>query len=307
MKHILTVDQFTPDDIRETFELARKLELQNPVLNMLLKGKTLACVFYEPSTRTSASFVAAMTKLGGGVIPITEGVQFSSAAKGESVEDTITTLGQYADVIVLRHPKTGAVKKAAETSPVPIINAGDGDGEHPTQALIDLYTIFREFSRLDGLKVTFIGDLAYSRTIHSLAKLLYRYKVRFNLISPRLLSLHRCTENFGIEDKIDREVYVETGLHEAREALLESDVLYVTRVQKERFTYNEGYRDVKDSCLLTPELVAELKETARILHPLPRVNEIPKEIDSDPRAAYFRGVRYGLFVRMALLVQLLTG
>lgn len=303
MKHILKADQFTPDDIRETFELARKLEGQPPRGNAtLLTGKTIACVFYEPSTRTSSSFIAAMTKLGGGVVPITQGVQFSSVAKGETLEDTIRTLGQYADAIVLRHPETGSAERAAKVSPVPIINAGDGIGEHPTQAMLDLYTIFREFGRLDGLTVTLVGDLANGRTIHSLVKLLNRYNVRFNLVSPELL---RLKSSLGIEPRLDAEVIVHRGLTEARDVLNASDVIYMTRVQKERFSYNDHYEDVKDSCLLTPELVSGMKETARILHPLPRVNEIPTEIDADPRAAYFRQVRYGLFVRMALLVRTL--
>lgn len=302
--HILAASQFDLKAIELVFKRAQQIEHSSTTsLLHTLQGKTLACVFYEPSTRTSASFIAAMSKLGGNVIPITQGVQYSSISKGESLEDTILTLGQYADAIVLRHPEVGASALAAKVSPVPIINAGDGIGEHPTQALLDLYTIQREFGRTSNLKVAFVGDLANGRTIHSLATLLALYpENEFSLISPFLLKLDvQSTPYLQIKDKVVREIHVRSNILEAEEAILDADVIYMTRVQKERFGFLENYSKVKDSCLLTEDLVKRLKPSARILHPLPRVNEIPKAIDSDPRAAYFREVKMGLYVRMALL------
>lgn len=310
-RHILAADQFSDEDVQAVLTAARNLSNQDPsAYSTLLRGKTLACVFYEPSTRTSSSFIAAMTKLGGGVIPITQGVQFSSVSKGETLEDTITTLGQYADAIVLRHPETGAVARAAGVSPVPVINAGDGVGEHPTQALLDLYTIQTELGRVEGLKVAFVGDLANGRTVHSLARLLNRYPGNeFHLVSPWLLRLDRTGGNSPLYEEIRAKVaqtyHVKSGLHEASSAIEQADVVYMTRVQKERFQYDSTYQEVKDSCLLTAELVEAMKPSARILHPLPRVNEIPVEIDADPRAAYFRQVRNGLFVRAAVLASVL--
>lgn len=304
MNHILAASQFDLKAIELVFKRAHQIEHSSATsLLSTLQGKTLACVFYEPSTRTSASFIAAMGKLGGNVIPITQGVQYSSVSKGESLEDTILTLGQYADVIVLRHPEVGASALAAKTSPVPIINAGDGIGEHPTQALLDLYTIQREFGRTSNLKVAFVGDLANGRTIHSLATLLALYPGNeFSLISPFLLKLDaQSTPYLRIKDKVVREIHVKSNILEAEDALLDADVIYMTRVQKERFGFLENYSRVKDSCTLTEELVKRLKPSARILHPLPRVNEIPRVVDSDPRAAYFREVKMGLYVRMALL------
>jgi len=304
-QHILSAGQFTKEKIQTIFHHATAMAMTKPTeLLQVLAGKTLACVFYEPSTRTSSSFIAAMGKLGGNVIPITQGVQFSSVSKGESLEDTIVTLGQYADAIVLRHPEMGAASRAAKVSPVPLINAGDGIGEHPTQALLDLFTIQLEMNRTDNLKVAFVGDLAHSRTVHSLIRLLNRFSGNeFYLVSPWLLRLDREDNPLyeEVQSKVAQTYHVRTGLHEAARAIEQADVVYMTRVQKERFTHDSEYHEVKDSCLLTPELVADMKMEARILHPLPRVNEIPNEIDTDPRAAYFRQVKAGLYVRMALL------
>lgn len=301
-QHVLSVAQITDADIHTIFTYADHLSrMRSSEYQGVLTGRTLACIFYEPSTRTSSSFIAAMSKLGGNVIPITQGVQFSSVSKGETLEDTITTLGQYADAIVLRHPETGAVRRAAEVSPVPVINAGDGIGEHPTQALLDLYTIQREVGRLENLHVAFVGDLAYGRTVHSLIRLISRYPgIRFSLISPEIL---RLTQTLAPNVPCE-EVFVRKGLHEVTDLLQCADVVYMTRVQKERFPSLESYEAVKDSCLLTPELVASLPNRTKIMHPLPRVNEIPKEIDTDPRAAYFRQVKNGLWVRMAILAAI---
>ena len=306
-KHILEAGQFTTEDIDTMFATADYVSHKDhKELTDILKGKVLACVFYEPSTRTSSSFIASMTRLGGSVIPITQGVQYSSVSKGETLEDTIVTLGQYADAIVLRHPEMGSVSKAAGVSPVPVINAGDGAGEHPTQALLDLFTIRNEMGKTDGLQVCFVGDLANGRTVHSLLKLLSLYpNNRFHLVSPARLGIERHPLYEKVSRNIGEIFHVRNNLWEAKNILEASDVIYMTRVQKERFTVVDEYTEVKDSCLLTPELVSTMKPGARILHPLPRVNELPVEIDSDPRAAYFRQVRSGLLVRMSLLIHTL--
>lgn len=303
-KHVLESKQFDENDIQKIFFTADSIASTPTKFTSELSGKTLACVFYEPSTRTSSSFIAAMTKLGGGVIPITQGVQYSSVSKGETLEDTIVTLGQYADAIVLRHPEIGSARRASNVSPVPIINAGDGIGEHPTQALLDLYTIRNELGRCDNLDVCFIGDLANGRTVHSLIQLLTLYpNIRFHLISPQSLGIEGHSLYSKVSKNIRQIFHVRNNLSEARNILESSDVIYMTRVQKERFSNVDEYLDVKDSCLLTPELVSCMKSSARILHPLPRVNEIPVEIDKDPRAAYFRQVKSGLYVRMSLLIH----
>lgn len=320
-KHFTTIDAITPRQIDALFKRADHLR-ENPVaLGGSLTGKSLACLFFEPSTRTSSSFIAAMHLLGGTVIPITQGVQFSSVSKGETLEDTIVTLGQYADAIVLRHPEVGSANRAAAVSPVPVINAGDGPGEHPTQALLDLYTIKSEIGRTDNFHIAFVGDLRFGRTVHSLIHLLLSYpNVRISLISPQRLSIEKDSYTgqrllaATQEDEENRigEHFVTKRLDEglARFVLADADILYVTRVQKERFTTPDAlltYNEIKDSCLLTPEVVAQMKPSARILHPLPRVNEIPTSIDTDPRAAYFRQVRNGMFVRAALLDAIING
>jgi carbamoyl-phosphate synthase/aspartate carbamoyltransferase/dihydroorotase/carbamoyl-phosphate synthase/aspartate carbamoyltransferase len=304
LKHILSVDQFTNDHIKEVFTRTREMAQMVTRYHSSdrLRRRVLACLFYEPSTRTSSSFIAAMTRLGGSVIPITQGVQFSSVTKGETLEDTIMTLGQYADAIVLRHPEMGAAARAAEVSPVPVINAGDGIGEHPTQALLDLYTIAAERESLDGLSVAFVGDLKNGRTVHSLLKLLSRYKLRsLYLVAP--LSLRLPDEYRDLLPK-DIPVVLTSRFSDALEY---ADVFYITRVQKERFANEESYAAVKDSCNLTLPMVQSMKPDAMILHPLPRVSEIDKAIDQDPRARYFTQVQNGLYVRMALLSMVMDG
>jgi len=267
----------------------------------LLRGKVLACLFYEPSTRTSSSFIAAMARLGGSVIPITQGVQFSSVSKGESLPDTIRTLECYADAIVLRHPEVGSAKIAADYARKPIINAGDGVGEHPTQALLDLFTIKEELDRIDGSKVAMVGDLKYGRTVHSLTKLLCLYDVELSFVSPEILRLPMDLMNEVKARGIPvRETY------DVADVIEEADVLYVTRVQKERFADLSQYDQVKDYYEITPELMRRAKERMIVMHPLPRVGEISYAIDDDPRAAYFRQVENGLYIRMALLAAVLS-
>lgn len=300
-KHIISVKQFSRDDLTYIFEVAH--EMREMVMRVgsfdLLKGKILANLFYEPSTRTSSSFTAAMERLGGSVIPINE-VRYSSVAKGESLPDTVRTLEAYADVIVLRHPQKGAAALAAQYARKPIINAGDGVGEHPTQALLDLFTIREELGQVDGLTVTMLGDLKYGRTVHSLARLLSLYDVRLNYVSPNILQMPR-----EIIAELE-EMGIPQAEHETLDPVLaETDVLYVTRVQKERFEDLSEYEQVKGAYIITPETMALAKERMILMHPFPRVGEISMEVDADPRAAYFRQMEYGLYVRMALLAMVL--
>jgi aspartate carbamoyltransferase len=300
-KDILSVRQFSRSDLDYVFNVAHEMrEMVERVGTFdLLKGKILANLFYEPSTRTSASFTAAMERLGGSVIPINE-VRYSSVAKGESLPDTIRSLECYADVIVLRHPEMGASATAAEYARKPIINAGDGVGEHPTQALLDLFTISEELGRLDGLTVTLAGDLKYGRTVHSLARLLSLYRVRVNYVAPDILRMPP-----EIIAELD-ERGIPQEQHEGLQNVIgQSDVLYVTRVQKERFSAPADYDKVQGSYVIGTDTMSQAKDKMIVMHPLPRVGEISMEVDNDPRAAYFRQMEYGLYVRMALLAMVL--
>ncbi|MBE7470189.1 MAG: aspartate carbamoyltransferase [Anaerolineae bacterium] len=299
---IISVSQF--DRARLAYIFSRAHEMREMVGRVgstdLLRGFILACLFYEPSTRTSASFIAAMERLGGSVIPITQGVQFSSVSKGETLADTIRTLEQYADVIVLRHPETGSVQIAADYANVPVINAGDGIGEHPTQALLDLFTIQEELGTIDGLKIAMVGDLRYGRTVHSLTKLLTQYRVSLRFVSPEILRLPLVIMNEVIDAGLDvRET------HDVADVIGDADVLYVTRVQKERFSDLAQYEEVKNLYEITSELLTKAKQKMVVMHPLPRVGEIHYNVDSDPRAAYFRQVKNGMYIRMALLAAVL--
>jgi len=265
----------------------------------LLKGKILANLFYEPSTRTSSSFLAAMERLGGSVIPINE-VHYSSVAKGESLPDTIRTLECYADVIVIRHPEVGSAEIAAKYARKPVINGGDGIGEHPTQALLDLFTIREELERVDGLTVTLLGDLKNGRTVHSLARLLSLFVVRVNYVSPEILRMPP-----ALVEELKAKGLPQKEYTELEPVLAETDVLYVTRVQKERFEDPEAYERVKGAYVITPDMLRQAKDEMIVMHPLPRVGEISMEVDDDPRAAYFRQMEYGLYLRMALLAMVL--
>ncbi len=296
-KDILSVKQFDRQDLEFVMGVARQMRevVERVGTWELLRGRVLANLFYEPSTRTSSSFMAAMQRLGGTVIPISS-VQYSSVSKGESLPDTIRTLEAYSDVIVLRHPEVGAAALAAKYASNPIINAGDGVGEHPTQALLDLTTISEELGQVDGLKIALVGDLKYGRTVHSLARLLSLYNVELHYVSPTSLKMPQSVV----------EEVAKTGTpqheHEDLEAVLEQvNVLYVTRVQKERFDDMALYERIQGSYVITPQTMARARQDMILMHPLPRVGEISMEVDADPRAAYFRQMRYGLFVRMALL------
>jgi aspartate carbamoyltransferase catalytic subunit len=298
MKHVLSVKQFADKALLKTlFESAAKMQKLPPAeYPKLLDHLTLATIFYEPSTRTRLSFETAIQNLGGKIITTENAGEFSSNAKGESLEDTIKVINKYADGIVLRHPEAGSAKRAAAVSDVPIFNAGDGPAEHPTQALLDTYSIYRSKKGFDGLKVGLAGDLLYGRTVHSLIPLLSLYKVGLYLLSPKALELPK-----PYLDELDKLGVPYKVLNEWGAALPELDVLYMTRVQKERFKLIEDYQAVKDDFILTPALVKTMKKDAIILHPLPRVNEIDPAIDADPRAQYFEQVKNGLFLRMALL------
>jgi aspartate carbamoyltransferase len=300
-QHILAVAQFARVDLEYIFAVAREMRTMVERIGTvdLLRGKILANVFYEPSTRTSSSFTAAMERLGGSVIPINE-VRYSSVSKGETLIDTVRTLQCYSDVIVLRHPDTGAAATAARYLRKPLINAGDGAGEHPTQALLDLFTIEAELGRLEGLTVTLLGDLKYGRTVHSLSRLLRLYGARLNYVSPDILRMPQSVINELKAAGVEQHEYADLN-----EVLPQTDVLYVTRVQRERFEKPEEYESVKDAYVITPQILARAKQQMVLMHPLPRVNEISSEVDDDPRAAYFRQMEYGLYVRMALLTMVL--
>lgn len=298
---VISVRQFTRENLAYIMSVADEMKaiVKRVGSTDLLKGHVLACVFYEPSTRTSSSFLAAMSRLGGSVIPINE-VKFSSVTKGESLPDTIRTLESYADVIVLRHPEKGASTIAAEYARKPIINAGDGVGEHPTQALLDLYTIQSELGQLDDLHIAMVGDLRYGRTVHSLARLLSLYNVKITFVSPELLRLPLDV----MKDVKERNIPVQET-YDVHEIIDKVDVLYVTRVQRERFADQAQYDSVKDYYVITSELMEQAKEKMVVMHPLPRVNEISYTIDDDPRAAYFRQMENGMYIRMALLATVL--
>ncbi|NPV41563.1 MAG: aspartate carbamoyltransferase [Anaerolineae bacterium] len=301
-KDILSVDQFDKDTLSYIFTRSEEMAAMSEKVGRcdLLKGYIQACVFYEPSTRTSSSFIAAMERLGGGTIPITQGIQYSSVSKGESLVDTMLTLEKYADLIVLRHPEIGSAAQAAKYASVPIINAGDGAGEHPTQALLDIYTIRKELGQIDGLKIAMLGDLRNGRTVHSLTKLLMNYDVSLRYVSPDTLRLPLNMMNELINKGMDVR---ETDRIE--DVIKDVDVLYVTRIQKERFTDMALYEEVKNYFEITPETLSQAKQKMIVMHPLPRVGEIHYKVDRDPRAAYFRQVQNGMYVRMALLAAVL--
>src|SRR5512136_1897999 len=302
-KDILSVKQFSRADLEYIIEVAHEMRIMVERIGTfdLLKGKILANLFYEPSTRTSSSFLSAMERLGGSVIPISE-VRYSSVAKGESLPDTVRTLECYADVIVLRHPEIGSAALAAKYARKPVINAGDGIGEHPTQALLDTFTIFEELGVgvVDGLTVTMLGDLKYGRTVHSLARLLSMFNVKINYVSPEILRMPR-----EVMDEVAQKGIPQAEYRSLEEVLPETDVLYVTRVQKERFEDPAQYEKVKGAYVIDPEIMKSAKQEMIVMHPLPRVGEISVDFDDDPRAAYFRQMEYGLYVRMALLAMVL--
>ena len=297
MRHLIDAVDLSVEELAHLCDLAIDIKEHPDKYAQACRGKKLATLFFEPSTRTRMSFEAAMLDLGGSVISMPGG-GVSSAVKGESIQDTATVISSYVDIIAMRHPVEGAARLAARHSTVPFINAGDGGHCHPTQTLADILTIRQETGRLCDITVGLCGDLLYGRTVHSLIRVLSRYeKVRFVLISPRELQLPDYMAE-GLTAKVC------TSLEEA---LPELDILYMTRVQKERFEDEEQYERLKDAYILTPERMALGKPGLRVLHPLPRVNEIDPRVDEDPRACYFKQVRYGKLMRMALILTMLSG
>ncbi|MCA9332387.1 aspartate carbamoyltransferase [Candidatus Saccharibacteria bacterium] len=303
LKEIVTIKQFQDKQLlNEIFTLAKNYkELDPGQYPKSLEGKVVATIFYEPSTRTRLSFEAATLRLGGEIISTENAGQFSSAAKGETLEDSIRTLNGYADAIVLRHPEIGAAERAADVSGVPIINAGDGAGEHPTQALLDLFTIIEAKGKVDGLKIGLVGDLLNGRTIHSLIQLLSVYDVELYCIAPDKLQLPKKYIEQLEKDGIECHLFDEWD-----GAIDKVDVLYVTRVQKERFDSVKEYDAIKDSFILDAMVMKNAKKDTVVMHPLPRVNEINPDVDNDPRAIYFEQAQNGLFVRMALLTKIIS-
>ena len=300
MRHLIDIFDLSPAEINDLIATANDIIEHPEKYAEKCHGKKLATLFFEPSTRTRLSFEAAMYELGGHVIGFSDAAN-SSSSKGESVSDTVKVVSCYADIIAMRHFKEGAPMVAAMKSDVPIINAGDGGHNHPTQTLTDLLTIHREKGRLDNLTIGLCGDLKFGRTVHSLIDAMSRYSgIKFVLISPEELRLPSYMRDMMEEKHLD---YVETRDLEA--AMPELDVLYMTRVQRERFFSEEEYLRLKNSYILTPDKLTNAKETLSILHPLPRVNEIATSIDSDPRACYFTQALNGKYIRMALILKLL--
>lgn len=301
MRSLIDITDFSVDELQELLTTACNIS-ENPAKYAdACRGKKLATLFFEPSTRTRLSFEAAMMELGGNVIGFSDAGS-SSASKGESIADTAKMISCYADIMAMRHPKEGAPFVAAQSASIPVINAGDGGHCHPTQTLADLLTIYRELGRLHDLTVGFCGDLKYGRTVHSLISALGRYEnIKIVLIAPEELRLPKYVK-YEVLDKYGMEYVETTSLDEAMPQL---DVLYMTRIQRERFDSFDEYERLKDSYILTEEKMALAKESMRVLHPLPRVNEISVKVDKDPRAAYFRQALNAKYMRMALILKLL--
>ena len=300
MRSLIDISELTTGEIEELICVANDIIANPEKYSEKCKGKKLATLFFEPSTRTRLSFEAAMLELGGSVLGFSE-AQSSSASKGESVADTAKVISCYADIIAMRHPKEGAPLVAARNASIPVINAGDGGHCHPTQTLADLLTIYREKGGFENLTVGFCGDLKFGRTVHSLISALIRYKdVKFVLISPNELKLPGY-----VKDKLDKEGVEYTETNSLESSIAELDILYMTRVQKERFFNEEDYLRLRDTYILTPEKMALASDKLRVLHPLPRVNEISVAVDGDMRACYFKQVLYGKYMRMALILKLL--
>jgi aspartate carbamoyltransferase catalytic subunit len=301
LRHVIESQQFSRSLLEELFVRGEEIKREPHRFVGRLTGHVMAALFYEPSTRTRLSFEAAMLRLGGQTMGTDNAREFSSSAKGETLEDTIRIVSGYADIIVLRHNEEGAAKRAAAVSSVPIINAGDGPGQHPTQALLDLYTIRDELNRIDGIRIAMVGDLANGRTVRSLTYLLSKFKdIKIWFVAPPAVAMRNDLKAHLTEHGVP---WVETEDLEA--VLPEVDVVYQTRIQKERFTDPEAYNAIKGMYRIDKSVMAQLRKYAIVMHPLPRVDEIAPEVDSDPRAAYFRQARNGLHIRMALLDRLL--
>ncbi len=301
--HVLEAQQFSRDVMNEIFDVTREMEhVVSRYGSNILNRRIMATLFYEPSTRTRLSFEAAMYRLGGEVITTESAREFSSAAKGETLEDTIRIVEGYSDVIVLRHYEGGSARRAADAASVPIINAGDGPGQHPTQALLDVYTIQKEIGRLDGIHVALVGDLANGRTARSLAYLLTKYEgVKLYFVAPNVVRMRDDIKGYLTEHGV---VFEEE--EDLMSVMSKVDVVYQTRIQRERFGDRiQDYERARGKYIIDMETMSALSENAIVMHPLPRVDEIDPAVDTDPRAAYFRQAHNGVFIRMALLQMVL--
>lgn len=302
LRHVIESQQFSRELLEEIFNRADDLRRDPHRASGRLQGRIMAALFYEPSTRTRLSFEAAMLRLGGRTMGTDNASEFSSAAKGETLEDSIRIVSGYSDVIVLRHSAEGAARRAAAVSDVPVINAGDGPGQHPTQALLDMYTLRDELGRIDGLKVAMVGDLANGRTARSLTYLLSKYRgIEIHFIAPAPVAMRQ-----DIKDHLDERQVRWVESEDLESILPVADVVYQTRIQKERFSDLAAYQAVKGIYRIDATTMSRLRPEAIVMHPLPRVDEIAPEVDADPRAAYFRQARNGLFIRMALLDMVLS-
>ena len=302
LRHIVESQQFSRELLEDIFERADEMKREPHRASGRLQGRVMAALFYEPSTRTRLSFEAAMLRLGGRTMGTDNAREFSSAAKGETLEDTIRILSGYADVIVLRHNEAGAARRAAAVSDIPVINAGDGKGQHPTQALLDVYTVKDELGRLDGISVAMVGDLANGRTVRSLAYLLSKFRdVTICFVAPPEVAM-----GDDIKAHLDEHGVGWRETRDLDEVLPVVDVVYQTRIQKERFAKEADYLALKGIYRIDEAAMARLRADAIVMHPLPRVDEISPEVDADPRAAYFRQARNGLHIRMALLDAVLS-
>lgn len=303
---LIEAQQFDREILADIFEVAREMEKveKNSPGSQVLKGYLMATLFYEPSTRTRLSFESAMKRLGGEVLTTENAREFSSAAKGETLEDTIRTVEGYSDIIVMRHFESGAAKRAAATAEVPVINAGDGPGQHPTQALLDVYTIDREIGKLDGIKVALVGDLANGRTVRSLAYLLAKYQdVKIYFVSPDVVKMKDDIKDYLTSKRVEWEESADL-----MEVASKCDVLYQTRIQRERFGKRiDLYEEARGKYIVDHDVLNVMQNHAVVMHPLPRLDEITVDVDADPRAAYFRQAKNGLYIRMALLKLLLVG
>lgn len=303
MKHIIKAQQFDRDILTEILKSASELKDIFKVGSLnLLSGKILATLFYEPSTRTRLSFESAMMRMGGSVITTENAKEFSSAAKGENIEDTIRVMHAYADAIVIRHYEAGTAERASQFSNVPIINAGDGPGQHPTQAIIDLYTIQKELGSIDGISIAMVGDLSNGRTVRSLCYLLSKYRdIKITFVSPPVVKMKDDIKQFLSQNRIS--FCEDSNLKEVCKSV---DVVYQTRIQKERFDDISDYEKASGKFIIDNTILNVMKKNSIIMHPLPRLDEINSEIDMDPRSAYFRQANNGVYVRAALLKYLLT-
>lgn len=300
LRHVLESQQFTRQDLDDLFNVAAGMEKSTD--HEILKGRVMVTLFYEPSTRTRLSFESAMIHLGGNVLSTENAASFSSAAKGETIEDTIRVVGGYGDLIVMRHFEAGAATLASSVSSVPIINAGDGAGQHPTQSLLDLYTIRKELGKVDGVSIAMVGDLANGRTVRSLAYLLGKYKnIKIWFVSPPNVRMKQ-----DIKEYCDRHSIKWEECDNLNEAVSKVDVVYQTRIQRERFLSIEEYEKTRGIYVITKETLTHMQKHAIIMHPLPRVDEISYEVDADPRAAYFRQAHNGLHIRKALIASILN-